>query len=76
VSLVTYGGNVDELLNGGVVACVKVLCRALVAQQFAESLHLASAAVSMEAGTGFVPAFEVAKANPMGIAAVRGSVLI
>jgi hypothetical protein len=34
-------------------------------QQFAEFLHLASAAICEEAGAGLVPPFEMAKANPI-----------
>jgi hypothetical protein len=49
-------------------------CRALIAQQFAESLHLASAAVSEKAVAVGVPLFEVAKTNPMAVAAVRADV--
>jgi hypothetical protein len=44
---------------------------ALVAKQFAEFAHLASTTVSKEAGTGFVPAVEMAKTNPTAVAAVR-----
>jgi hypothetical protein len=40
-------------------------------QQFSEFPHLASTAVSKEPGAVLVPAVEMAKANPMRVAAVR-----
>jgi hypothetical protein len=46
----------------------------LLAQQFAEFPHLASAAVSQKAGTSFVPAVEMTKTNPVRVAAVRADV--
>ena len=49
----------------------KFFCRALIAQQFAESLHLAPAAVREKAVVVGVPLFEVAKTNPMAIAPVH-----
>jgi hypothetical protein len=52
----------------------RILPTRTLVQQFSESLHLASAAVSEEAGAVGVPLFEVAKANPMGIAAVHADV--
>jgi hypothetical protein len=44
-------------------------------EQFAELLHLASAAICEEASTVLVPAVEMAKANPMRVAAVRADVV-
>jgi hypothetical protein len=52
----------------------KFYCRALVAQQSSASLHLASAAVSEEAGVVGVPLFEMAKTNPMRVAAAHADV--
>lgn len=43
-------------------------------QQFAEFSHLASASVSEKACASFVPEVEMAKANPMRVAAVRADV--
>jgi hypothetical protein len=43
---------------------------ALLAQQFAELLHLALATISEEAGAVLVPAVEMPTANPMALAAV------
>jgi len=48
--------------------------RTFPAPQFAEFAHFAPAAVSEEAGAGFVPAVEMAKTNPMAIAAVHADV--
>lgn len=46
----------------------------LTFKEFADFLHLASPAVSEEVGAVLVPAFEMAKANPMRVAAVRADV--
>jgi hypothetical protein len=45
-----------------------------VFQQFAEFLHLASAAICEEASAVLIPAFEMAIANPMRIATVCADV--
>ena|SRR5487761_753777 len=48
--------------------------RAPLIQQFAEFLHLASTAISGKAIPVGVPLFEVARTNPMAIAAVHADV--
>jgi hypothetical protein len=43
-------------------------------QQFSESLHLASPALSEKSSAVLVPAFEMTKANPVRVAAGRADV--